>query len=80
MPKKVLFGKVVSDKMDKTVVVSVRRVFEHPMYKKRISRNKRFFAHDDKNEFKVGDHVAIIESRPISKKKRWAVQVRSEGA
>lgn len=73
MPKKVLKGTVVSDKMDKTVVVSVERIFQHPLYKKTIKTRKKYKAHDEENKCKLGDVVEIIESRPLSKTKRWKV-------
>ena len=73
MTKKVLEGKVVSDKSDKTVVVEVKRRFVHPFYGKVISRSKKYHAHDEKNKFKKGDLVEIIETRPISKLKTWEV-------
>ena len=73
MTKKVLEGKVVSDKSDKTVVVEVKRRFSHPFYGKVISRSKKYHAHDEKNKYKIGDKVRIIESRPISKLKTWEV-------
>ncbi|WP_353684007.1 30S ribosomal protein S17 [Thermodesulfovibrio sp. 3907-1M] len=73
MPKKILKGTVVSDKMDKTVVVSVERIFQHPLYKKTIKTKKKYKAHDEENKCKLGDMVEIIESRPISKTKRWKV-------
>ncbi len=66
-------GVVVSDKMDKTVVVSVREMYKHPLYKKTVNRVKRFKAHDENNECGVGDKVEIVETRPISKDKRWRV-------
>jgi small subunit ribosomal protein S17 len=68
-----LLGKVVSDKMDKTVVVEVVRRARHPVYKKYVRNRDRYKAHDEKNEFKVGDRVEIMEHRPISKDKRWRV-------
>ncbi|KXS45774.1 MULTISPECIES: 30S ribosomal protein S17 [unclassified Candidatus Frackibacter] len=71
--KKVRTGTVVSDKMDKTVVVAVERKTQHPLYKRVINRTSRFKAHDEKNECKVGDKVKIKETRPISKQKRWIV-------
>ena len=82
MPKKVYTGKVTSDKMDKTVVVAVTRIFQHPLYKKTIKKVVKFKAHDEKNACKTGDTVKIIESRPVSKDKRWQVisVVGSEGA
>lgn len=80
MPRKILKGTVVSDKMDKTVVVSVERVFQDPLYKKTVRRRKKYKAHDENNSCKVGDMVEIIESRPISKTKRWKVlRILKEG-
>jgi small subunit ribosomal protein S17 len=73
MPRKRLVGVVVSDKMNKTVVVKVTRRFEHPVYKKHIERSKKYHAHDEHNECKVGDVVAIEETRPLSKTKRWRI-------
>lgn len=73
MSDKIYTGKVVSDKMDKTVVVAITRQFQHPVYKKTIRAVSRFKAHDEKNECKVGDEVKIIETRPLSRDKRWAV-------
>ena len=64
-------GMVVSDKPDKTVTVSVETLVRHPLYKKRIRRSKRFMVHDEGNEARVGDTVRIIETRPISARKRW---------
>ncbi len=68
-----LQGKVISDKMDKTVVVEVERVKEHPRYKKRFKVHKKYKAHDEKKECKIGDVVIIEETRPISKDKKWRV-------
>lgn len=73
MPKKILKGVVISDKMDKTVVVSVERVYQDSFYKKTIKSRKKYKAHDEDNKCKVGDKVEIIESRPLSKTKRWKV-------
>ena len=73
MPRRVLTGRVVSDKADKTVVVLVERRLMHPVYKKFIKRSKRYQAHDAANAFKVGDTVRIVETAPISKTKRWMV-------
>lgn len=73
MPKKVYTGNVVSDKMDKTVVVAVTRLTQHPIYKKTIKKIAKFKAHDEENKCKIGDKVSIIESRPVSKDKRWKV-------
>ena len=73
MPKKVLTGVVVSDKMQKTVTVLVERQFPHPLYGKVIKRSKKYLAHDPEEKYKLGDVVEIIESRPISKRKRFRV-------
>jgi small subunit ribosomal protein S17 len=73
MPKRMLQGIVVSDKQNKTVVVRVERRFTHPVMKKTVRRSKKYHAHDEANEYKVGDVVWIEEHRPISKLKRWAV-------
>jgi small subunit ribosomal protein S17 len=73
MPKRILQGTVVSDVNDKTVVVRVERRVMHPVYKKFITRSKKYAAHDEANQFKVGDTVRIQECRPISKLKRWVV-------
>lgn len=73
MPKKILQGTVVSDKNDKTVVVSVERAIKHPLYGKTIKKSKKYHAHDENNQFKIGDVVRIIEAMPSSKLKRWAV-------
>lgn len=73
MPKKQLIGKVISTKMQKTVVVLVERLKEHPKYKRRYKIYKKYKAHDEKQECKVGDRVLIEECRPISKEKRWRV-------
>ncbi|MBO7244466.1 MAG: 30S ribosomal protein S17 [Alphaproteobacteria bacterium] len=73
MPKRILQGVVVSDKMDKSVVVRVERRVMHPVYKKYIKRSKKYTAHDENNLCKVGDVVQIIESRPLSKTKTWVV-------
>lgn len=73
MPKRILQGVVVSDKNDKTVVVKVERRYSHPLLKKTISQSKKYKAHDENNQFKVGDEVSIRESKPISKDKRWVV-------
>jgi small subunit ribosomal protein S17 len=69
--RKVRVGKVVSDKMDKTIVVAVEEHIKHPLYGKTIRRTKKFKAHDEHNEAKVGDTVRIMETRPLSKEKRW---------
>jgi small subunit ribosomal protein S17 len=73
MPKKQLQGIVVSDKMQKTVVVEVERIKEHPKYKRRFKVHKKYKAHNEKGEFHVGDRVLIEECKPISKDKKWRV-------
>ena len=73
MPRRILQGVVVSDKMDKTVTVKVEGRVMHPLYKKFIRRSKKYAAHDEANACKVGDQVFIQESAPISKDKRWVV-------
>jgi small subunit ribosomal protein S17 len=73
MPKRVLKGEVVSNKNDKTITVRVWRMFTHPIYKKTIRKSKKYAAHDEQNQCKVGDVVSIIESRPFSKTKKWQV-------
>jgi small subunit ribosomal protein S17 len=69
--RKVREGAVVSDRMDKTIVVSVERRFAHPLYGKQVKRHKKYYAHDEDNAARVGDVVRIMETRPLSKKKRW---------
>ena len=73
MPKRVLTGLIVSDKGDKTVVVNVERKVKHPLYGKIIRRSKKYHAHDESNEFKLGETVRIEETAPISKLKTWKV-------
>jgi small subunit ribosomal protein S17 len=73
MPKRTLNGVVVSDKQDKTIIVKVERRYTHPMLKKTVRSSKKYYAHDEKNEFSVGDLVKIEERRPLSKLKRWEV-------
>ena len=73
MPRRVLQGIVVSDACDKTVIVRVERRVIHPLYKKFVSRSKKYAAHDEGNRYRAGDAVRIEESRPISKRKRWMV-------
>lgn len=75
MPKRILQGVVVSDKQEKTVVVKVERRFMHPLYKKFIKRSKKYAAHDENNQFKIGDIVKISETKPISKNKTWEVVI-----
>ena len=69
--RKTRSGKVVSDKMDKTIVVAIETLVRHPLYKKITKRTTKFKAHDENNECKVGDRVVIMETRPLSKEKRW---------
>lgn len=71
--RKTLRGRVVSDKMQKSVVVTIERLVKHPLYGKRIKRTSRYTAHDENNECKEGDLVEIMETRPLSKTKRWRV-------
>ncbi len=80
MPKRILQGVVVSAKQDKTVVVSVERQVMHPVYKKIVKKSKKFAAHDENNQFKEGDTVSIIESKPYSKTKSWTVITNNENA
>ncbi len=72
--RKVLIGEVVSNKMDKSIVVKVETLVKHPLYKKYIKRSKKYMAHDPNNECGIGDRVEIIESRPLSKRKRWRLK------
>ncbi len=74
MAKKILQGEVVSDKMDKTIIVAVKNVRPHPRYKKSVISTNRFKAHDETNQCKIGDFVEIEEHRPISKTKRWMLK------
>lgn len=78
MPRRILEGDVVSDKTDKTITVLVERRYMHPVYKKYVKRTDKYAAHDEQNQFKAGDRVRIIETRPISKTKRWAVVTGDE--
>ncbi len=73
MPKRILSGEVVSSNSNKTIVVKVTRRVKHKLYKKIITRSKKYHAHDENNNYKVGDTVSIIESKPISKMKTWIV-------
>ena len=73
MSKRELNGKVVKDSNDKTIVVLVKRRYAHPFFGKIITNSKKYHAHDEKNQFKIGDTVKIIESKPYSKKKKWKV-------
>ncbi|OGO77842.1 MAG: 30S ribosomal protein S17 [Clostridiales bacterium GWB2_37_7] len=69
--RKTRIGKVVSNKMDKTVVVAIETLVSHPLYKKSVKRTTKFKAHDENNECNIGDRVRIMETRPLSKEKRW---------
>ena len=71
MSKKILNGKVISDKNNKTIIVLVKRRYSHPFFKKVITSSKKYHAHDEKNKFKIGDDVKIIEAKPFSKRKKW---------
>ena len=73
MPKRQLIGKIISDKMQNTVVVEVERIKEHPKYKRRYGISKKYKAHAETNEYKAGDKVIIEECRPLSKEKRWKI-------
>ena len=73
MPKRILSGVVVSSSINKTIIVNVTRRIKHKLYKKIIRRTKKYHVHDENNKFKVGDNVSIIESKPISKLKKWTV-------
>ena len=79
MPKRILSGTVVSSNANKTIVVEVTRRVKHKLYKKIISSSKKYHAHDEDNNFKVGDNVKIIESKPISKLKSWLVLNEDKG-
>lgn len=72
--RRVIVGTVVSDKMQKTIVVKVDRRVRHTLYKKYVEKSRRFKAHDETNEAKVGDQVSLVESRPLSRDKRWVLQ------
>ena len=71
--RKIRFGRVISDKMEKTVVIAVETPRRHPIYKKTIKRAVKYKAHDEKNECRLGDTVRIVETRPLSRHKRWRV-------
>jgi small subunit ribosomal protein S17 len=71
--RKTRVGTIVSDKMNKTVVVAVERRYAHPLYGKQVTRTKKYHAHDENNDFHTGDVVRIVETRPLSKLKRWRV-------
>jgi small subunit ribosomal protein S17 len=70
-PRKNIVGRVVSDSMNKTIAVSVERIFQHPMYKKMIKRTSKIYAHDEERQAHVGDLVKVMSTRPLSKMKRW---------
>ena len=72
--RQVLVGKVISDKMDKTIIVAVERVVIHPLYRRRMKRTSKYHVHDGSNECREGDRVQIVASRPLSKLKRWRVR------
>lgn len=78
MPRRILQGVIVSDKCDKTVLVKVEERVMHPIYKKYVKLHKKYAAHDENNSFKIGDIVKIIESKPISKTKKWVIQSKVE--
>jgi small subunit ribosomal protein S17 len=78
--RRVLVGQVVSDKMDKTIVVQVMRRYRHPQYRKYVTERVKYKAHDERNEARVGDMVRIVESRPLSRDKRWRLQAVTERA
>ena len=80
MPKRVLSGVVISSKSNKTITVNVTRRIKHKLYKKIIRQTKKYHAHDENNEFNIGDNVSIIETKPISKLKKWKVISNSGGA
>jgi small subunit ribosomal protein S17 len=71
--RKILTGNVIGNSMDKTVTVLIEQLIEHPFYHRVIKRNRKFLAHDEKNECRIGDKVDIMETRPLSKRKRWRV-------
>ena len=79
MPKRILSGVVVSSNSNKTITVGVTRRIKHKLYKKIIRQTKKYHAHDENNEFNVGDTVSIIESKPISKLKKWIVVSNTGG-
>ncbi len=78
MPKRQLKGIIISDKMQKTVVIKVERIKEHPKYKRRYKIHKKYKAHDEKGEYHIGDKVIIEECKPISKDKKWKVIKKSD--
>jgi small subunit ribosomal protein S17 len=80
MPRRILKGQVVSSVCNKTVIVRVERRVQHPLYKKFLTRSKKYAAHDEHNQYKLGDVVSIRECRPISKRKCWEVMTESSTA
>ncbi len=72
--RKTMLGTVVSDRMDKTVIVAVERLVQHPLYRKYLRKQKRYKAHDEKNDCHIGDRVLLVETRPLSREKRWRVK------
>ena len=73
MSKKILKGRIINDKSNKTIIVLVKRKYSHPFFGKVITSSKKYHVHDENNKFKIGDIVQIIESKPLSKKKKWEV-------
>jgi len=78
--RKVRKGKVVSNRMKKSVVVSIERVYQHPLYRKLVKKTSKVIAHDEENKCRIGDLVTIIETRPLSKQKRWRVSEITQSA
>lgn len=78
MPRRILQGVVVSDKCDKTVLVKVEERVMHPIYKKYVKLHKKYAVHDEANSCKIGDFVKIVESKPVSKTKKWAIESKIE--
>ena len=72
-PRKTMVGRVVSDRMNKTVTISVERLFQHPRYKKIVKKTSKIYAHDEENKCRIGDKVKVMSTRPLSKLKRWRV-------
>ena len=73
MTKKILNGRVINNQSNKTIVVLVKRKYSHPFFKKVLTSSKKYHAHDEKNKYKMGDNVKIIETKPFSKRKKWEV-------
>lgn len=72
-PRKTIVGRVINDAMNKTVTLSIERTFRHPRYKKIVKKTSKIYAHDEKNDCRVGDKVKVMSTRPLSKLKRWRV-------